>query len=200
MTECGGGACAPLALRSALDPAARRTKPTVDMWRVAAPPLRGFFNMASVSPLAPAKFPDMPTIAGVALSDRGGRHPLPGPHRRPPGGARRGHDRRRRVHALEVPVGAGGLVPRQPQGQDRPRRGGEFRQRQRLHGQGRQGGDQVHRRARRQGGRLQARPGLPRLHRGHRRALEGAGLRDRDGHAGRHRDARPLGTRPPRRS
>ena len=71
---------------------------------------------SSISPLAPKHVPDMPAIAGVRLATAAGRHPLQGPHRRAAGAVRRRHHRRRRVHALEVPVGAGRVVPRQPQG------------------------------------------------------------------------------------
>ena len=45
------------------------------------------------------------------------------------------HHSCRRVHALEMPLRAGRLVPRPSQGRQRPRAGGQFRQRQRLHRQ-----------------------------------------------------------------
>ena len=90
--------------------------------------------------------------------DRRRRHPLQGPHRRAAGGDGQGHDGRRRLHQIEMPVRAGGMVPRQAQAADKaPRAGGQFRQRQRLHRQDRQAVDRADRRDRRQGGRLQRR-------------------------------------------
>ena len=44
---------------------------------------------------------------------RRGRHQVPGPHRRAARALRQGHDGGRCVHALEMPLGAGRLVPRQ---------------------------------------------------------------------------------------
>ena len=46
-----------------------------------------------------------------------------------------GHRGGRRLHPLEMPVGAGRLVPRAAQRRARARAGGQFRQRQRLHRQ-----------------------------------------------------------------
>ena len=46
----------------------------------------------------------------------------------------------RRVHQIEMPVRAGGVVPRQSQARQGPRAGRQFRQRQRLHRQDRTAG------------------------------------------------------------
>ena len=47
-----------------------------------------------------------------AARHRGSRHPLRRPHRRAAGAVRPRHHRGRRVHPIEVPVGAGRMVPR----------------------------------------------------------------------------------------
>ena len=69
--------------------------------------------------------------------DRRGRHQIRQPHRRAAGAARSGHRGGGRVHPVEVPVGAGGMVPRQSQERQAARAGGQLRQRQRLHRQDR---------------------------------------------------------------
>ena len=61
-------------------------------------------------------------------------------------------------------------------------------------------GLQVHRRARRQGRRLQARRGVPRLDRRDRRAARRQRVRRRDGRPGRRRARPAAGSTPPRRS
>ena len=93
----------------------------------------------AVSPLAPTDVPDMPAIAGVKLATaaagiryKGRTDVLLAVHGQ-------GHDGRRRVHQIEMPVGAGGMVPRQAEGRAGARAGGEFRQCQRLHRQDRHG-------------------------------------------------------------
>ena len=59
---------------------------------------------------------------GVRFATAQAGHPLRGPHRRAAGALRPGHAGRRRVHALEVPVGAGRLVPRRLDRAARPGR------------------------------------------------------------------------------
>ena len=68
-----------------------------------------------VSPLAPKTYPELPEIAGVrfATAEAGIKYK----NRTDVllAAFDEGTTRRRRVHHLEVPVGAGRLVPRQPQ-------------------------------------------------------------------------------------
>ena len=66
----------------------------------------------AISPLAPAQFPEMPPIAGVRLATAAAGIRYAGPHRRAAGAVRPRHDGGRRVHALEMPIRAGRLVPR----------------------------------------------------------------------------------------
>ena len=73
------------------------------------------------------------TACRLATAAAGIRYP--GPHRRAARAARPGHDGGGRVHALEMPVGAGRMVPRAAEGRQGARAGGQFRQRQRLHRQ-----------------------------------------------------------------
>jgi len=89
--------------------------------------IRGFSRRA-------ARFPDMPGRRRRQDFNRRRRHPL----------SRRTtscslcstrHRRRRRVHAVEMPVGSGRLVPRQSQEPDGPRARRQFRQRQCLYRQ-----------------------------------------------------------------
>ena len=94
-------------------------------------------------PARPDRYPRHARDRGREACDRGRRHPLQEPHRRAAGGDGQGHDGGRRLHQIEMPVRAGGMVPRQAekqrifQGRVCPRAGGEFRQRQRLHRQDR---------------------------------------------------------------
>ena len=100
--------------------------------------LTGDTRMASaVSPLAPKTVPDLPRDRRRPLCHGRGRHQVQEPHRRAAGGVGRGHGGRRRVHQVEMPVGAGRLVPRQSEGRQGARAGGQFRQRQCLHRQDR---------------------------------------------------------------
>ena len=82
-------------------------------------------------------FPTCRPIAGVRLATAAAGINYQGPHRRAARAVRPGHRGRRRVHAVEMPVGAGRVVPRQAQGRQGARAGGQFRQRQRLHRQDR---------------------------------------------------------------
>ena len=97
-----------------------------------------------------------------------------------------------RAHPLEMPLGAGRVVPRQTQGRQGAGAGGQFRQRQRVHRQDRPRGGGVHREARQPGRGLQAGRSVPRLDRRDRRAVAAQRVRRRDGAAGRGRRARPL--------
>ena len=71
---------------------------------------------AAVSPLAPKSVPDAAADRRREARDRRGRHQISRPHRRAAGAARARHHRGRRVHQIEMPVGAGRMVPRQSQG------------------------------------------------------------------------------------
>ena len=98
-------------------------------------------------PARPDRCPRDARDRGREACDRGRRHPLQGPHRRAAGGDGQGHHGRRRLHPIEMPVGAGGMVPRQARRRGQgPRAGGEFRQRQRLHRQDRPAVDRADRR------------------------------------------------------
>ena len=66
---------------------------------------------SAVSPLAPKHVPDMPPIAGVRLAT-GAPASATGPHRCAARAVRSGHRGRGRVHAVEMPVRAGRVVPR----------------------------------------------------------------------------------------
>ena len=123
----------------------------------------------SVSPLAPKSFPALPAIDGRQNRDGGGRHPIQEPDRRSLRDPAQGHGGGRRFHALEMPLGPGRLVPQESRQGHGPRAGGEFRQRQCLHGKEGLGGRQAHRRHRRRSGRLPRLAGLHRLHRRDRR-------------------------------
>ncbi len=70
---------------------------------------------APVSPLAPKTFAELPALDGVRLADGRRRHSLQGPHRRAAGGVRRRRDGRGRLHHVQMPVGAGRLVPQESQ-------------------------------------------------------------------------------------
>ena len=88
-----------------------------------------------ISPLAPKTIPDMPAIAGVRLATAAAGIRYQGRTDVHARRLRRRHQRRRRVHALEMPFGAGRVVPRPDQGRPRPRAGRQFRQCQRLYRQ-----------------------------------------------------------------
>ena len=155
----------------------------------------------AVSPLAPKHFPDMPAIAGVrfATAEAGIRYK-----------DRtdvllalfdQGTDGRRRLHPLEMPVGAGRLVPRASSRAARRARWSSIpatptpspaRTAARP--------TQLTGEARRQGGRLQARRGLPRLDRRDRRAARRQRVRRRAGRPRREARAPAAGSTPPRRS
>ena len=64
-------------------------------------------------PARPDRRPRHARDRGRQARDRRRRHPLQGPHRRAAGGAGQGHHGRRRLHQVQMPVGAGGMVPRQ---------------------------------------------------------------------------------------
>ena len=66
---------------------------------------------SAVSPLAPTDIPQMPVVAGVKLATAPPASAT-GPYRRAARGARQGERGRRRLHQVEMPVGAGGMVPR----------------------------------------------------------------------------------------
>ena len=110
------------------------------------------------------------------------------------------HHRGRRVHQIEMPVGAGRMVPRASQIRQSARAGGQFRQCQCLHRQERTGGDQAHRRHRRQGRRLQAVRDFPRLHRRDRRAARRDKIRAGDGRASATARGPATSSPPPARS
>ena len=90
-----------------------------------------------VSPLAPAQSPRLPALAGVRIAARecNVRYKnrtdvmlmelAPGTHHR------------RRADPIADPLGAGRSLPQAPQGRQGARHPGQFRQRQRLHRQGR---------------------------------------------------------------
>ena len=95
----------------------------------------------AVSPLAPKHVPDLPAIAGVRLATAeagiryAGRTDVLLALFEP------GTTIGRRVHQVEMPVGAGRMVPGPSQGRQSPRAGGQFRQCQCLHRQKRARGD-----------------------------------------------------------
>ena len=93
----------------------------------------------AVSPLAPTDVPEMPQIAGVRLATAAAGIRYKGRTDVLLAVLDKGTSGRRRLHQVEMPVGAGRMVPRQAEGRQGPRAGGEFRQRQRLHRQDRQG-------------------------------------------------------------
>ena len=145
----------------------------------------------AISPLAPTQCPRNARHRRRKTRDRRGRHPLQGPYRRAAGGAGQGHRGGRRLHQIEMPLRAGGMVPRQAETRRSRLRGagGEFRQRQRLHRQDGQAGNHADGIDRRQGRRLQAGRHLSRLHRGDRRAARRHQIRRRARHAGAERRA-----------
>ena len=113
---------------------------------------------AALSPLAPKKYPALPPIDGVRFATAAagvryaGRTDVMLALFDAPA------TRRRRVHPLQMPLGAGRLVPRQSRSGAGPRADRQFRQRQRVHrrrsassGRGpcRGSGEQGHRRRRR---------------------------------------------------
>ena len=105
----------------------------------------------TISPLAPASFPDMPPVAGVRLATAAAGIRYPGRTDVllalfDPGTAVSGVFTR-----SKCPSARGRLVPRADRKRPRQRAGGQFRQCQRFHRQVRPGGDQAHRRDRRQG-------------------------------------------------
>ena len=118
-------------------------------------------------------------------------NPLRGAHRRDARGDGQRDRSRRRLHQIEVPVRARGIVPCQTerrqifQGRIGPRAGGEFRQRQCLHRQDRATGDHADGIDCRQGGRVQLGRGVSRLHRSDRRTVGRHQIQRRARHAGR---------------
>ena len=64
-------------------------------------------------PARPDRCPRHARDRGRQACDGGRGHPLQGPHRRAAGGDGQGDGGRRRLHPVEMPVGAGGMVPRQ---------------------------------------------------------------------------------------
>ncbi len=112
--------------------------------------------MAALSPLAPKSYPDLPEIEGVrfAAGEAGIRY--------------KGRtdvmlalfDKGTEVAGvfttIEMPLGAGRLVPRAAAGRQGAGARRQFRQRQRLHRQGRRAGDQAHRGHRGEGHRRAA--------------------------------------------
>ena len=89
---------------------------------------------APLSPLAPKKYPVLPPIDGVRFATAAagvryaGRRP-----RRDAGLVRRAGQRRRGLHALQMSLGAGRLVPPESAPGPGARAGRQFGQRQRLH-------------------------------------------------------------------
>jgi hypothetical protein len=77
---------------------------------------RSMIMSGSVSPLAPKSFASMPRVRGVRMATAVRRDQVQEPHRRADDGVRQACLRRRRLHPLEVPVGAGRFLPRQPGG------------------------------------------------------------------------------------
>ncbi len=119
------------------------------------PLIQGTPNVHCRLPPRPDRCPRDARDRGREACDRCRRDPLQGPHRRAAGGDGQGHHRRRRLHPIEMPVGAGGMVPGQARPRGCPRAGGEFRQRQCLHRQDRTAVDRADRLDCRQGGRMQ---------------------------------------------
>ena len=149
----------------------------------------------SISPLAPASFPDMPPVDGVRLATAAAGIRYPG-----------------RTDVLLALFDAGTTVSgvftrskcpsaavdwcRERIGKGaRQRARGQFRQRQRLHRQIRPRRDQAHRRDRRQSRRLQAGRRVSRLDRRDRRAARCDEVRRRHGSSRRRRQARRLARR-----
>ena len=128
------------------------------------------------------------------------RNQIQEPHRPDGDGVRRGHRAGRRLHAVEMPVGAGRFLPRQSGRRQGQGAGREFRQCQRLHRQERSRIDADHRRGRRQGRRLRDRRDFSRLDRGDRRAARCRPLRASARRDGRRRPSRGAGRTPARRS
>ena len=151
----------------------------------------------AVSPLAPEHFPDMPPIDGVRLATAAAGIRYPGRTDVLLALLRPGHDGSRRVHALEMPVRAGRLVPRAAQAAAAARRaGGQFRQRQRLHRQVRPRGDASSPpKIAAQAAGCRPSRGFSGLDRRDRRAARCHQVRRRDGSAGRKRRARRLARR-----
>src|SRR3984885_12965112 len=142
--------------------------------------LSEFSHVISRLPARPDRCPRNARSGGRKACDRGRGHPLQGPHRRAARGHGQGDRRRRRLHPVEMPVRAGGMVPHPTRRQQIfqgqifhrriwPRAGGEFRQCQCLHRQERTTGYGADRRDRGQGARLPPRRNICRLHRRDRR-------------------------------
>ena len=98
------------------------------------------FKMAKatpISPLAPKTTPEIPPIDGVRFATGAAGIRYEGRTDVMLALFDEGTQRRGRVHPIEMPFGAGRLVPRACQGRQGPRAGRQFRQRQRLHRQDR---------------------------------------------------------------
>ncbi len=143
-------------------------------------------------PLAPPDVPEMPVIAGVRLATAAAGIRYKGRTDVLLALLDKGTTGCRRVHQVEMPVGAGRMVSRQAEGGQCARAGGQLRQRQRLHRQDRQGVHRADRADRSEGGRLLDLGSVPRLDRRDRRAARRHQVRRRAGAARRDRDARPL--------
>ena len=125
---------------------------------------------AKASPFAPARLPEMPPVPGVRLAACQAGIRYAGRTDLMTGRARCRHDRGRRAHPLQDLLGAGVVVPGEPEARQGACAGRQLRQRQRLHRQEGQGSDAHHGGGGRQGGGLQPERGLHRLDGRHRRA------------------------------
>ena len=87
----------------------RRSSRSKSRSRQSATQVRGSVQRmsAAISPLAPKSFADDAADRGRAHRHGRSRHQIQEPHRRAADGVRPGHRGRRRLHPVEVPVGAG---------------------------------------------------------------------------------------------